>query len=93
MSRTVRRAPESSRYELVEDGAVIGVADYREQGDVVVLPHTLIDPSRQGGGLCAELVGAVLDDLRSRGRQVVPACWYVREFIDQHPDYADLVAG
>jgi hypothetical protein len=92
MSREVRRNPDASRYELVEDGAVIGVADYREQAGTVVLPHTLIDPSRQGHGLGAELVAAVLDDLRSDGRKVVPACWYVREFVDGHPEYQDLLA-
>jgi predicted GNAT family acetyltransferase len=93
VSRTVRRDPGASRYELVEDGRVIGFADYQERADVVVLPHTLIEPSRQGDGLGAELVAAVLDDLRTRGHRVVPACWYVQEFIDGHPAYQDLVAG
>jgi predicted GNAT family acetyltransferase len=91
MSRVVRRDAASSRYELVEDDRVIGVAEYRERGDVVVLPHTLIDPSRRGSGLGAELVSAVLDDLRSRGARVVPTCWYVREFMDEHSEYQDLL--
>ncbi len=37
------------------------------------------------------LVGGALDDLRAAGRQVVPSCWYVREFIDEHEEYADLL--
>jgi predicted GNAT family acetyltransferase len=91
-TRSVRRNADQSRYELVEDGEVIGIAEYRERDDTVVLPHTAINPSRQGGGLGAELVGAALDDIRASGRRIVPACWYVREFIDQHPDYQDLIA-
>jgi predicted GNAT family acetyltransferase len=91
-TRSVRRNAEESRYELVEEGEVIGIAEYRERGDAVVLPHTVIDPSRRGDGLGAELVRAVLDDIRSTGRHVVPACWYVHEFVDEHPDYQDLLA-
>lgn len=90
MTTEVRRAEERSRYELLIDGELAGVADYRQQDDVLVFPHTEIDPSRRGQGLGAVLVQSALDDVRSQGRKVVPACWYVAEFLEQHPDYADL---
>jgi predicted GNAT family acetyltransferase len=61
-------------------------------GDVVVLPHTEIDPARRGHGLGAVLVQGALDDVRARGRTVIPTCWYVREYLDLHPDQADLLA-
>jgi predicted GNAT family acetyltransferase len=77
---------------LVEDGHVVGVADYEERGDMVVLPRTLIELSRQGHGLGAELVAAVLDDLQASGRKVVPVCWYVREFMDEHAQYQEMLA-
>lgn len=80
------------RYELVEDGTVIGFADYQMQGDTVVFPHTVIDQSRRGEGLGAVLVRAALDDVRPTGRKVVPVCWYVGQFVDAHPEYADLLA-
>ena len=87
----MRKDEQSSRYELVEDDRVIGIADYREGDGVVELPHTVIDPKRRGEGLGAVLVQAALDDIRPSGRTVVPTCWYVAEFIDGHPEYADLV--
>jgi hypothetical protein len=92
--RSVRRNEPASRYELVEDGVVIGVADFHVRaGDgAVVLPHTVIEPSRRGQDLGAELVAGVLDDVRSAGGRIVPACWYVGEFLDANPDYRDLVA-
>ena len=43
-------------------------------------------------GLGAELVRGALDDVRARGSTVLAQCWYVAEFIDQHPEYADLLA-
>lgn len=92
MTGIVHHEPERSRYELVVDGTVVGVADYRRDGDTWVFPHTEIDPARRGQGLGAEFVQGALDDVRREGGRVVPRCWYVAEFIDGHPDYQDLVA-
>lgn len=91
MTIEVQRNDDRSRYELLVDDEVAGVADFRVDGDVVVLPHTEVHPSLRGRGLGAQLVRAALDDVRGSGRLVAPLCWYVREFIDQHDDYADLV--
>ena len=87
----VRRNPGRSRYELFVDDELVGVADYRMRGDEVVLPHTVINRGKRGRGLGAELVKGTLDDIRRSGRAVVPQCWYVAEFIDEHPDYQDLL--
>lgn len=91
--RVVTRNDERARYELVEDGQVIGICDFRPAGTgVVVLPHTVIHGARRGRGLGAELVRAALDDLRTTGVTVVPSCWYVAEFIERHPEYAAMLA-
>ena len=92
MDSQVRKDEGRSRYELVIDGDVVGFADYHEQGDRVVFPHTVITPSRRGQGLGAILVRGALDDVRPSGRTVVPTCWYVGQFIDENPEYAELVA-
>ena len=88
-----RHNPDKSRYEVLIDGRVVGLADYHVQGDVVVFPHTEVDPSLRGRGLAAELVRTALDDVRATGRTVVPSCWYVAQFIDEHPEYGDLLAA
>lgn len=89
----IRRNDADRRYELLVDGQLAGIADFHLDGERVVLPHTEIDPSRRGQGLGAILVQGALDDIRSAGRTVVPACWYVREYIDEHPDQQDLLAA
>ena len=86
----MRRNDRDGRYELVIDDTVVGVADFRIVGDVVVMPHTEIVEDRRGTGLGAELVRAALDDIRPTGRRVDPQCWYVAEFIDEHEDYAGM---
>jgi predicted GNAT family acetyltransferase len=83
---------ELSRYEITDNGRVVGVADYRIEHNVVVLPHTEIDPALRGLGLGAELVRAALDAIRGDHRLVVPQCSYVATFIAEHPDYQDLLA-
>ena len=92
MAQQVRRNDGHGRYELVVDDDVIGIADYVLRGDTVVLPHTEITPRLHGQGLGAVLVQGALDDIRAAGRTVVPACWYVRQFIRENPGYEDLVA-
>jgi len=89
----VRNNAEESRYELVVDAQVVGVADYRREGDTLVFPHTQVKSSFRGQGMGARLVQAALDDVRARGQRVVPRCWYVAEFIDANPEYRDLLAA
>ena len=36
-------------------------------------------------------IKVALDDARSEGKKVVPACSYVADYIDRHPEYADLL--
>jgi uncharacterized protein len=93
MDVIVRHNEDRSRYELVLDGKVAGIADYRIDGDRVVMPHTVIDPAHRGGGLGATLVQGALDDVRRSGRTVVPVCWFVAEFLELNSDYEDLRAA
>ena len=89
---TVRDNETASRFELVVDGELIGVADYRVRGDRVVLPHTEIVRHLRGRGYGDVLVQGVLDRIRPTGRKVVPTCWFVAQFIDANPEYRDLLA-
>lgn len=92
MDMYVRKNPDRPRYELVEFDDVVGVADYREDGDRLIFDHTEIARSLRGSGKGAQLVKGALDAVRAEGKTVVPACWFVAEFIELNPDYADLLA-
>ena len=37
------------------------------------------------------IVRFALEDTRARGLKVRPTCWFVRGFIERHPEYADLL--
>jgi predicted GNAT family acetyltransferase len=93
MQREIRRNDQRGRYELTIDGELVGIADFVIDGSTVELPHTEIDPARRGRGLGAILVKGALDDIRARGATVIPSCWYVRQYIDDHPEEADLLVA
>lgn len=93
MSNEVRRNDHRSRYELYVDDRLTGIADFRVEGRVVVFPHTEIEASQRGKGFGAQLVQAALDDTRANGQSVLALCWYVAEFIEEHPEYRDLLAA
>ena len=66
MDTQVRKDEDRSRYELLLDGEVVGVADYRDTGDDLVFPHTEIDLAHRGKGLGEILVREAMDDVRAQ---------------------------
>ncbi len=88
----VRDVPEHGRFEITVHGAPAGFAEYHRDGDVVSLPHTVIEPALRGRGLGAVLATAALDQLKSQGAQVLPYCWFVRDVIAADPaTYLEMV--
>ncbi|GBF04363.1 acetyltransferase [Deinococcus aerius] len=79
------------RYELRQDGRVIGIAEYRPAGDAVMFTHTEVEEGHEGQGLGSQLIKAALDDVKAQGRQVVPMCQFVAAYIREHREYVDLV--
>ncbi|HEU5171078.1 MAG TPA: GNAT family N-acetyltransferase [Gemmatimonadales bacterium] len=62
-----------------------------EEG-VLDLYSTYVPPRERGRGVAARLVSAALAHARERGMRVMPSCWYVRRWIDAHPEQEDLLA-
>jgi predicted GNAT family acetyltransferase len=75
--------PERERFELRVDGAIVGVADYHRDADVITFTHTEVDPELRGQGLAAVLIDAALDASAAAGLAVVPVCPYVRDVVER----------
>ena len=77
----VRDNRAAGRYELVRDGAVIGHATYRIEGEQLVVPYVEVDPELDGRGYGSQLCAGLLEDARARNLTVVPHCsflaWYM----------------
>lgn len=88
---TVQDVPARHRYEATVGEDLLGVAVYERDADVVVLTHTVVEPSAEGQGIGSALASAALEAARAEGRRVVPQCSFMAGWIDDHPEYADLV--
>ena len=80
-----------SRFEAVQDGEVVGYAEYERADGSVTFTHTVVDAEVEGQGIGTRLVAFALDAARTAGLGVVPRCSFVRHFVDENPAYADLV--
>ena len=79
------------RFELEIDGQIV-FADYRRQGDVVVVPHVEAPLALRGSGASGQLMEGMLALLRARGETIVPLCSYASDYIRRHTEHRDLLA-
>ena len=103
MQLDVQHDPEGSRFHVppeVLDGdpqhkmANMGtVLSYHQIAPKVLdFRSTLVPPHLRGHGIGTQLVRQALDWARGEGYSVVPSCPFVAAFIEENPEYADLVA-
>jgi uncharacterized protein len=87
----VRDNSEESRFEAYVDGQLAGFSAYELTDGVITFTHTEVDDAFEGQGVGSTLVRQALDQVRADGgRRVRPLCPFVRDWIEDHPDYADL---
>ncbi|PTT87080.1 GNAT family N-acetyltransferase [Pelomonas sp. HMWF004] len=87
---TPQHEPDRQRFTLPT--TPVSVLDYELQGPLVAFHHTGVPAAYQGQGLAAQLVEAGLQWAREQGLKVVPACSYVRIYLQRHPEWQHLVA-
>ena len=90
-SATTRYNEVRGRYEL-KLGNMIAYADAKIVGERIIFTHTEVPYELRNCGIGVQLVGAALEDVRRRGLKVVPACWFVSQFIARKPQFKDLLA-
>lgn len=91
MAGSVRDNTEKSRFEL-DVGNEIAFATYRLTPSAVIITHTETPRALRGRGIASELVKGALDLIRRDGRKVIAGCGFVVDYLEKHPEAADLVA-
>jgi uncharacterized protein len=71
-------------YDLVESKAPGG------RGSVIAT-HTIVQPHHERQGIGSSLARAVLDHAQEHRLTVIPECSFVRAYIDQNPEYKELL--
>jgi predicted GNAT family acetyltransferase len=87
----VRDNPESQTYDAMIGDEIAGTIVYEHEGPRLVLTHTAVQPRFQHQGVATALIAGALDDIRTKGTKITILCPAVAAFIENHPDYADLV--
>lgn len=91
MNQTVRNNTALSRYELDVDGA-IAFANYRLAPGKVIITHTETPHALRGRGIASKLVQGALEQIRGENLKVVAGCGFVVDYLNKHPEFADLAA-
>jgi len=79
-----------SRFELSEDGYT-AFADYRRQGDRLIIPYVESPMPLRGKGTAGRLMEGVLAAAREQGLKVTPICGYAAAYIRRHKEHHDLL--
>lgn len=91
MPATVRDNKDRSRFEL-DVGTEVAFANYRLTPQAVIITHTETPRALRGRGIASELVKGALELIRADGNKVIAGCGFVVDYLDKHPEDADLVA-
>jgi hypothetical protein len=87
----VRNNTALNRYELDVDGAT-AFAEYRLLPGKVIITHTETPRALRGRGIASRLVQGALEQIRADGMRVVAGCGFVVDYLDKHPEFADVTA-
>ena len=86
----VRDNKSQHRFELDVEGSV-AFANYRLAPGSVIITHTETPPALRGRGIASKLVQGALEMIRADGLKVVAGCGFVVDYLQKHPEFADLV--
>jgi len=81
------------RFEMPMADGELARLDYRWLKASLVLMHTVVPVSARGKGIGAALVKYVLDYARENNLKVIVYCPFVSKYINDHPEYNDLVTA
>ena len=84
--------PDAWRYALRIGNELVSTVDYSVNGNSIAFTRAYTNPNHRGRGFAADVVEFAVNDVeQSTARRIVPMCWYVGEWFDNHPDRAGLL--
>jgi uncharacterized protein len=93
MAKEFSHEPEAGRYVLRDGTELLSTADYRIMGNQISFHHTYTNPTHRGKGLAGDVVEYAVNDVEATtSYRVVPMCWYVGKWFDEHPERAELLS-
>jgi uncharacterized protein len=82
---------ESDKFTVAVEEKTVGLTAYEDHDNQRVFPHTEVDDAYEGRGLASIVIGEALAQTKAEGLRIVPMCPTVAEYVEKHPEYADVV--
>ena len=89
----VKHDPATHRFQArVSSGTA--VLSYAPAGPgLLELYSTYVPAADRGYGVGGRLVEFAVAYAREQGMRIIPTCWYVAQWIREHPEHSDLVVA
>jgi len=70
-----------------DDKAFVGEVTFQRRGDdVLVVDHTFVDSNFRGQGIAEKLAIKAIEVAIDEKRKIVPACSYIKKYLDDNKD-------
>ncbi len=84
---------EKGSFYIKENGQKLALMTYKKSGEnEITIDHTEVDEAMQGKGLGKQMVSAAVEYARENDIKIVPVCPFVKEIIDETPEYQDVLS-
>jgi predicted GNAT family acetyltransferase len=83
---------DSHRFTVAASGGMAVLAYAPAGSGLLELYSTYVPPADRGRGIAARLVQTAVEYARAEGLRIIPSCWYVAQWMRDHPEHADLIA-
>lgn len=80
-----------AQYEFHIEGHLARLL-YKEEDGVMHLTNTYVPEELGGRGIAGALTKAVCEEIQKKGLKMKPACSYIVNYIEKHPEYENLQA-
>lgn len=87
----LRNNEENKQFEATIDGSV-ALIEYTINDNRIFLTHTEVPSELGGRGVGSLLVKETLEEIDRMNLRVIPACKFVKSYIQKHPEYRRLLA-
>lgn len=83
---------EKNRVVYEVDGLILAYVTYPFIEDkIVLINHTVVDPSLQGQGIASKLLELAYKDIKEKGFKAKLSCSYAIKWFSKYPEYGDVV--
>ncbi len=87
---TVEHHPALGKFIAMVEGEEAYLLYHPAGEGVLDYASTFVPEPLRGRGIASAVVRHALDYARSQGYRVIPSCWFVRGYIERHPEYQGL---